>query len=373
MSCRCASDDALCGRPAISSVLSDLQLANFRCFAAASLEFAPGLNVFTGGNGAGKTSLLEAVFFLGRGRSFRTADNRVLVQSGASGARITGRVNQAGAPLALGIGITADGLEIHAGGRIAAGTGELIAALPVQAIHAEIDELVQGPPEARRRILDWGVFHVEHRYLDQWRRFRRALLQRNAALKGSGPDDLLASWEGELAGAADILDQQRAAYFKALAPRFRSHGEHLLGREVDLSYHRGWPVDSDLRSVLGASREGDRQAGFTRSGPQRADLVIRIDDERSRWRASKGQQKLLGAALVLAQCELAAEALGQGVALVLDEPAADLDRSHLAALMNLVGRVPGQVFLAALDTAGLALPVGTAMFHVEHGQAKALL
>ncbi len=329
--------------------------------------------MFTGGNGAGKTSLLEAIFFLGRGRSFRTADNRVLVRSEASEARITGRVNQVAGPLPVGIGISSNGLEVHVGGRVTAGTAEIVAALPVQAIHAEIDELVQGPPEARRRVLDWGVFHVEQHYLDHWRRFRRALLQRNASLRGSGTDELLASWEGEIAAAADILDRQRAAYVEILAPRFRAHGQALLGREVELAYQRGWPADSDLRSLLNASREGDRQAGFTRAGPQRADLVIRVDDKRSRWRASKGQQKLLGAALVLAQCELVAEALGTGIALVVDEPAADLDRSHLTALMDLVARVPGQVFLAALDSSSLSLPAGTAMFHVEHGQAKALL
>lgn len=351
----------------------DLQVRAFRCIEAADLALDPRLTVITGRNGAGKTSLLEAAYFLGRGRSFRTADHRVLVQAGASGAQVTGRIRAPGGITPLGVGIGAGGLDIHVGGRPGAAMAELVTALPVQAIHAEIGELVQGPPETRRRLLDWGVFHVEHQFLDAWRRFRRALSQRNAILRDAGPDSLLEAWEGELAAAGETLDGQRRAYFAALLGPAVEIGSALVGHAISIRYQRGWAEGQSLQDALRDGRTGDRSAGYTRQGPQRADLQFEIEDARSRWRASKGQQKLLGAAVVLAQCHLIAARDGPGVLLLVDEPAADLDPERLGALLHMIGRTPAQVILAAITAEGLPLAGSGAMFHVEHGQAKALL
>lgn len=221
--------------------------------------------------------------------------------------------------------------------------------------------------------MDWGVFHVEHRYLEEWRRFRRALLQRNMAIRENRADDVLAVWEEQVAAAAETVHAQREHYLERLRPVFHRLAARLLDADVALDYQPGWPVEQDLREVLRQGRESDRRLGYTRTGPQRADLVLRIQDEPSRWRASKGQHKLLGAALVLAECELVAENSQKGVALVVDEPAADLDATRLSALMDVILANPAQVFLAAISARTLPLTGEPAMFHVEHGHAKALL
>ncbi len=357
----------------ISSALLDLQVEKFRCITAAELEFAPKLNVFTGGNGAGKTSLLEAVFFLGRGRSFRGADNRLLIQSGASEALVTGRAQSTTGPTRVGVRISTAGADIHVGGQAGASAADLVSTLAVQAIHAGIGELAQGSPEARRRLLDWGVFHVKHDYLAQWRQFRRVLLQRNAVLRDNGPDALLDAWDGELAPAGEVIHQLRLDYLEQLRTPFLEIGVDLLGQEIGLRYQRGWSQERNLREALREGRDSDRNLGYTRCGPQRADLQFEIDEAPSRWRASKGQQKLLGATFILAQCGLVAEQGGQSVALIVDEPAADLDSSRLAVLMRAILRSPAQVFLASITASGLPLDAPVAMFHVEHGRAKALL
>lgn len=250
---------------------------------------------------------------------------------------------------------------------------DLAAALPVQALHTELGPLIQGPPEPRRRWLDWGVFHVKQGYLARWRQFRRALQQRNAALRDPGSDPVLDAWESELGRLADEVDRERREYLAILRPVFERIGADLLGESIGLRYQRGWGADQDLAAVLREQREGDRSMGFTRAGPQRADLQFELSDERSRWRASKGQQKLLASAFVLAQSELVAQALQRPVALVVDEPAADLDATHLASLMSAIHQAPAQVFLAAISTDGLPLASGTRVFHVEHGLPKALL
>ena len=214
---------------------------------------------------------------------------------------------------------------------------------------------------------------MKHDYLSQWRQFRRALLQRNAALRENAPDSLLEAWDGELAAAGEAVHRHRAGYLADLREVFLAVGSDLLGEVVGLRYQRGWAEGQDLLAALRESREADRTVGYTRTGPQRGDLQFEIADERSRWRASKGQQKLLGAALVLGQCRLVARQADQPVALILDEPAADLDSSRLKALMQSVLTSPAQIFLASITSEGLPLNAPGAMFHVEHGHAKALL
>lgn len=348
-------------------------MEKFRCIKAADLHFDPRLNVFTGGNGAGKTSILEALYFLGRARSFRTADSRVLIQSGAAEAQVSGTVVGATGSTRLAVRIGSGGLDIRIEGQAGAQAADLVAAFPVQAIHADIGGMIQGPPDVRRRMIDWGVFHVKHDYLAQWRRFRRAILQRNIILREQGPDELLEPWDREMALAATVVDQHRHEYLHQLSKVFVRIGSELLGEDVNLRYQRGWSDDEDLAVILRLGREADRSAGYTRVGPHRADLQLEIRSERTRWRASKGQQKLLGAALVLAQCDLVAGELERPVALLVDEPAADLDREHLAQFVNAVLQAKAQVFMAAITAEGLPLGRPGTMFHVEHGDAKALL
>lgn len=214
---------------------------------------------------------------------------------------------------------------------------------------------------------------MEREYLTVWRSFRRALGQRNAALRDQATDAVLKAWETELASAGEIVSGLRRAYVGRLAPAFSEVGRQLLDAEVSLTYLPGWDQTLSLAEALEAARGSDRMAGFTRVGPQRADLRFEIDAERSRWRASKGQQKLLGAALILAQAQLIAGEGDSRVALVIDEPGADLDDDRLAAFLTAVSAVPAQVFLACITARGLPLASGGKMFHVERGSAKALL
>ena len=354
-------------------MLADLRVRNFRCIESAALDLDASLNVFTGANGAGKTSFLESIFFLGRGRSFRGSDNRILIGRQGTRVEIGGHVIESTGRVYLGVGIAAGGLDIHVAGHAGCGAADLAARFGVQAIDSEISDLAEGPPEPRRRLLDWGVFHVEPGYLNAWRIFRRALAQRNAALREQATDAVLRVWEAELAAAGTVVDDQRRRHAARLASEFQAVGRRLLDAEVSLTYLSGWNQEQTLAATLEANRDSDRLAGFTRAGPQRADLRCEINAEATRWRASKGQQKLLGAALVLAQVGLVAAGENKRIALIVDEPAADLDGVRLAAFLAAIASAPAQVFMACISTAGLPFPDGGKLFHVEHGSAKALL
>src|SRR6476619_3442142 len=176
--------------------LAELRIENLRCVESAALEFSPELNLIAGENGAGKTSILEAIFLLGRGRSFRTRSSEKLIRHHQPALTVFGRTDDA-PPRQAGIEISADGgTRARINGENARSLLELSGVLPVQAIDPEIHKLIDQGPERRRRWLDWLVFHVEPTFVGNWARYNRALKQRNAALRTSAP--VIDAWDAEL-------------------------------------------------------------------------------------------------------------------------------------------------------------------------------
>ena len=351
--------------------LARIEIDEFRCLERVRLSLDPRYNLFVGPNASGKTSLLEAVFFLGRGRSFRTRRLDRLVRQGAEAFRIVGWVEGTGRPTVLGVGGDRRATEIRIGGSAAASAGELASHFPPQIIDPEIHKLLEEGPHRRRRFLDWGVFHVEHGFLDTWQRYHRALRQRNAALKPGGDPGAIQAWEPELVAAGARLDEVRRAYLDVLAPTLADYGRRLLGLPVALAYHAGWAAGESLPEALAKSAERDRRHGITHVGPHRADVTARVDGHVARERVSRGQQKLLAAALTLAQLAVQeSRAPGTG-ALLLDDPAAELDAPNLARLLELVRELEVQLFVTALrpDLPGLGTP--GMLFHVEQGRIDA--
>jgi DNA replication and repair protein RecF len=208
--------------------LSRLRITSLRCLDEAELELHPERNYIFGPNGAGKTSILEGIFVLGRGRSFRTRQMRRLVQHGADGFAVFGEVVIDGALRRLGVAYRTGRLEKRMDGEPASSMAELAAWLPVHAIDPSMHALVEGGPSERRRFLDWGVFHVEPRYLGDWKRYRRVLSQRNAALKRGADSAELRSWSIALAEAGVAIDDSRRRYLARLAPYVAGLGGRLL-------------------------------------------------------------------------------------------------------------------------------------------------
>ena len=355
--------------------LERLAIGDFRCIERAELEFDDRCNLITGENASGKTSLLEAIFFLGRGRSFRSARNDALIRTGAGQFSLVARTVQNGVSQPLGMRLSADGIEARYAGRPVTGLAELATHLPVQAIDPEVHRLVDGGPQERSRYLDWGVFHVEPSFVDHWRRYQRALRQRNAALKAGQATALIHAWDPELIEAGNLVAQYRARYVDGLQGSVRAVGQRLLDAEVDLGLHQGWSAERSLAEALEFSLARDRERGMTHAGPHRADLTVKVSGQTARDRVSRGQQKLLASSMLLGQLEHDAD-LGSGVAtLLVDDPAAELDATHLERLLREVLSLPAQLFITSLDPQNSVLrglPAGR-RFHVEHGAVSGLI
>lgn len=354
-----------------------LNLTHFRNIAAADLEPAAGINVLVGENASGKTSLLEAIYLLSLVRSFRSKKLNNLISHSARQFTIFAQV-KADESHVYSLGIqrnqqSAD-TEILFRGQKLTGVAELTATLPVQLINPDAFSLLEGSPKERRQFLDWGVFHVEPSFIHCWKRFQRALKQRNSLLRRGRIDNLeLQLWEQELAINGEQITVLRQAYLAQLKPLFAHLLEKFLNsQDFTLNFQRGWDKNLSLAESLLASRVKDREQGFTQVGPQRADIRVAINGYTAMDVLSRGHQKLVVSALKLAQGALLSKIRGKQCVYLIDDLPAELDRQHRAVFCEVLEQQSGQVFITGVDakalTDGWQQPANISWFHVEHGQ-----
>ena len=340
---------------------------DFRCLLSVELDADPKNNLIYGPNASGKTSVLEALAYLGRGKSFRGAPTSSLIRHGEREFVLFGRVGVNGRHSSVGVRNSAAGLEVRVDGESQGGAAALAAALPLQIIDPDVHDLVAGAPDRRRRYLDWIAFHVEHGYLEVWRRFRRALKQRNAALRSGMPAEPIQGWDAEFAALAQQVDAARRLALEVATGALEEAGLDLLGSEVRFEYRAGWNEERSLIDSLHAGFERDVQQGSTQSGPQRADLRLIYDERQARRLVSRGQQKLLACTMVLAAAETAQTALERPLLLLLDDPSAELDAESLGRLMRRVAALGCQVIATSLEANKGLFEGPAAVFHVERG------
>ena len=350
--------------------LAELRIEDLRCIESAELRFGPGINLIYGANGAGKTSILEAAFLLGRGRSFRTRSNERLIRHGQALCRAVGRT--AGElPQTLGIETrrptdTELGTAARLNGAAVRSYAELAMAFPVQVLDPDAHKLIEDSATRRRRWLDWAVSHVEPPFASAWARYQRALLQRNAALKRGLPS--LDTWDHELAKEGEVLSASRQRVLAALQPYWAGLTEELLGLEVTLGYTAGWDQSAPLIDALAASLPRDRERGLTHVGPHRADVSLRIRGKAAREILSRGQQKLAAVALSLSQLEFLKVEHELRPTLLLDDPSAELDQERLARFITRVQALETQILVTALERDYRLFGQPEHVFHVEQGR-----
>lgn len=291
---------------------------------------------------------------------------------GSRGFAVFGEIEAGNAGRRVGVAFAEGHLEKRIDGETVGGTAALAAMFPVHVIDPSSHDLIQGLPSERRRFIDWGVFHVEHGYLEAWRRYRRVLGQRNAALKAGAGSAELESWSRALGEAGEAVHGLRGQYLAKLEPAIEAAGTALLEQPMTARYQPGWSAGESLADALRRLEGRDRQFGNTEAGPHRADLTVVMAERPARDEASRGQQKLAAAALVLAQVRVHAAQIGTPGTLLVDDPAAELDASALERLLSELDRTPAQLVLTGLSSVQLPVRAGFPVFHVERGEVRAL-
>ncbi|MGB5473597.1 MAG: DNA replication/repair protein RecF [Gammaproteobacteria bacterium] len=357
--------------------LQSLEILNFRNIQSAQLAFTHGLNLIRGHNASGKTSLLEAIYTLGRVRSFRTHSARETIRYGQPAFRLVGRITgAAGHSVPVGIERGSESLQVHLGGEPIRRLSDLAGFFPVQILSSDTSTLFNGGPRYRRHVLDWALFHVEQGYREVWQRYSRILKQRNAALRSRARPALITVWDAELVEAAATIDRLRRAYLDRFSVLLAEELRSLLPDSTpELIYSSGWPAATTLSEALGTALEKDRGQGYTRHGVHRADFRLLIDERDVTTHCSRGQQKSVLVGFMLAQVRLQQERACPAGAFLLDDLTSELDQSNQQRVLQALRELDAQVFVTAIT----GEPVETAgwdeyrEFHVEHGAIQEVL
>ena len=354
--------------------LSHLKIRDFRNLVDIEFEPCSGVNLIYGLNASGKTSLLESIYYLSHLRSFRTPYLSDLINHHASRLQLLAKAtDQLNNRIPIGIERSKDTLEVRANQKPIQRVADITAIFPVLAIHPDSYRLITGSPGERRAYIDWGVFHVEQGFFEAWQRYKKALSQRNAALRSGQKPSYCKLWDKELDQAAQHIDAKREKYIQDLYPYYLNLIQQFFAdQHVKLEYRRGWKNEESLRTVLEQTFERDQKRGMTQAGPHRADLYIQVDGKSAQTGISRGQQKVLVALLKLAQVQQFSQSAARHCILLYDDLAAELDKEHRKQIMSVLKSMPIQLFLTAIEPDQIELQEWSdvRMFHVEQGHLK---
>lgn len=327
-------------------ILKKLTLENYRNIESAVFEPGRELTVICGKNGQGKTNLLEAVWMLTGGRSFRGTKDAELIREGAQYAAAEGCAESGGRD--------ANEIRIFIGGQpgarvartarvngVACGrAGNAAGTFTAVVFEPGHLSLIKGGPEGRRRFLDTALCQLYPGYATLLRRYTRLVTQKNALLKQyfqtPDADGLLDVFDEKLAESGAELSRRRREYLARLEPEAANTYREISrdSERLTLQYDASCADAADLARVLRGSRRKDTAAGFCTAGPHREDLCIFIDGREAKAFASRGQQRSAVLSLKLAEAAAARQITGEHPVMLLDDVLSELDETRQAYLLS---------------------------------------
>ena len=348
-----------------------LLVDRLRCLEKVEIELGPGLHIFIGPNGSGKTSLLEAVALLGSGRSFRAGGKDALIARGADRLSVFAELEIFDAMHQIGFERSFKSWRGRLNGVDITQLTQLVRLAPVWVVEPNSHELISGGSEARRGLIDWLLFHVEPSFANVAARYKAALRQRNALLKSdSGPEEL-EPWTAMVASLGVELAQLRDHYIPDWIIAVQNSAARLLPElgAVSMTFKSGWPTEVSALDALTARLPRDRALGYTSAGPHRADWSLSFERAPEREQFSRGQAKNACLAVVLATLARYHALSGEKPVLCLDDLFSELDQLHQAHCLSLAFEVADQVLVTgvAMSDAVAAWPGHTQVWKVESG------
>jgi DNA replication and repair protein RecF len=353
--------------------LEKIHLEGVRNLVDTELEFDPHVNYLIGNNGAGKTSILEAIHFLAVGRSFRTNRDSELVKFNAPYLKISGISQNDNetydAEIRLAEGIKSAFLQKQKQDKLSSYLGWLAV---VTILLADID-LVSGPPDRRRNFIDLAIAKVNKTYLRNLIEYRAVLLQRNKLLQEKAEDTLYEVWELALAKYGSEIYQERRKYVPTvLADAQKYYSVFMQNREINFEYKVNLDIynsgisdqQEKFLSLLKTNRLKEQEFGHTIIGPHRDDIIIKETNLIVRKFGSEGEQRLAALSLKLAEAELLTKNNRRPIFL-LDEVASELDSNNTEKLFELI---QGQFFYATAKEFTNIINRKGKVFHVEKGK-----
>ncbi|MCP4431563.1 MAG: DNA replication/repair protein RecF [Gammaproteobacteria bacterium] len=349
--------------------LCQLSLTDFRNLQSTTLDFHPGINLIYGENGSGKTSLLEAIHICCQAQSFRQHHLVKCISHESNRFLIFGKYENYKA----GLSKSDKRLDIRVNGESISRQSELARLTPVKIFNTDTFELLTGPPEFRRRYLDWCLFHVEQSYNQNWLNFRHALRQRNKLLKDRRDLHLLEYWDDFIVEPSTVLSYLRGKYCENIAAILVAELGELLGEmDISLEYQPGWNISQGLLESLQVNRQRDIRSGYTGQGVHRDNIIILSQGRPVKDVLSRGQLKRLTLVLLIAVLKIVSSYRKNPTILLIDDLKAEIDEMSESIIYSALSSINLQTFITNISQGIPAAIKGKEfkMFHVEHGMIK---
>lgn len=353
---------------------------SFRNYSVFNFSPHPGLNIFTGRNAQGKSNLIEALYVLMRGFSYRASRQSEVIAWNRPGAELKGTLQTASAEVGVGFSLGPDGRRSTLDGETVS-RSVLASQLGLVLFTPEDLCLIKGGPQHRRRFVDMELGLLRPGYWDDLQAYRRALAQRNALLRQTAPREGFDLWTEQLAryGARVVLARleilrRMASEVSALYKKWAE--TETTAEELSLRYLSAVELPGLSKDDIGAALRGaletalprDLRTGQTTVGPHRDELLFLLNGRQARLFASQGQQRSIILALKMAQLTLWHERLGLQPLVLLDDVLYELDAGRRERLLIYL-RSQGQTFITVNDASSTA-GFGDRVFHVLEGKVR---
>ena len=321
---------------------SKIHLNNFRSFKSSSFNLGKN-NLILGKNGAGKSSFLEAIFFILSKKSFRTSSLNAMVNFESSFFKVDAILNEEKFSLTKDLSSSIKSIEGNFQNNF----------LPLILNNFSLN-LLEAPKENRRSFIDYLMFHVEHDYKTNHLKFKKALAQRNRALKKSSSSELK-SWTKIFIDLSQKLTKLKLEFIDSFLKSFPTFVDTLSipkglkdkFKSISITYDTGWK--DNLLAELRESFVKDQARGFTSLGPQTSDLSVKINNQDSGNILSRGEQKLLILLIYLFFIKTYNDLRPNKTIFLLDDLPSELDEKNLDLALNLLQSADCQLFITSLE------------------------
>ena len=334
--------------------LKKLAIENVRCVNQSSLTFTPALNLFVGDNGVGKTTILEAIYFLTRARSFRKGNILQLQRKNSRFMRVVGCIDSGDTDIPVGVERQGKDIKLKFNGESLPSLSMLTKQFLVSVINADTFQLMLGPASERRSFIDWGIFQSTPEYLLVQKNYAHILKQRNALLKTKPELVELSAWNDQLIDLGEIVSNYRQQFINQIGTSIQRVLKKISRDAADISinYERGWANSRSYRDVITSNIDYDIATGVTNAGPHRADIKLRVDGLNVAEQLSRGQTKIAVIALILGQLEFVKNIRNDHVRpiVLIDDLPSELDATHLHLVLQWLREADSQIFMTAIES-----------------------
>jgi DNA replication and repair protein RecF len=330
-------------------LLKTIQVNNLRRFERLDLILGKKNTIISGGNGTGKTTALEAFSLVCQGKSFVSNRSSDIVRKGAPGASVIASGETAlSDPLSIHVRKKKAKTEIFVNGNPVKKASELARSAPSIIITSHAAKLLTEGPDKRRALLDKTMFHVEPGYIDEWKKYRNALRQRNQLIRGRSLRKIHRAWNEQLVFFGEEIDKKREDIVLRLNAELKNKSVRKFFGELYFRYFPGWDREKGYRLCLSQAWDRDEQLGYTTVGPHRADLALCDKTGPVVRNLSGGQSKFLVCFVLFSLANYIFEKTAKKPLILVDDIAAELDDVFISSVLNMLLKQEGQVVLTSI-------------------------